>query len=112
MRWTTLLCALAISTGARAATYQLDARQSELTVNVLKKGALSVFAHDHFLHPREWSGALTFDERHPEATRVELTVGTASLWDAQKKLKPKDRAKVEDQIRGPTVLDAARFPEA
>jgi polyisoprenoid-binding protein YceI len=112
MRWTTLLCALLASTGARAATFELDARQSDLTVHVRKKGLFSAFEHDHFLHPHSWSGTLEYDEQHPERARIELSVGTASFSDAQPKLSPSNRAKVENQIRSPMVLDAARFPLA
>jgi polyisoprenoid-binding protein YceI len=112
MRTATVSSCILLAIGAAAApTYELDATHSDLVVHVHKKGVFSAFEHDHFLHPQRWRGTLTFAPDHPEAATVELIVDAASLVDRQPQLKPADRAKVEDQIRSPAVLDAARFPE-
>jgi polyisoprenoid-binding protein YceI len=112
MRMLAVITPLLVATGVAAApTYELDVARSNLVVHVHKTGLFSAFEHDHFLHPQRWRGTLTFVSDQPETARVELVVDAASLVDRQPKLTAANRQKVEEQIRSPMVLDAARFPE-
>jgi polyisoprenoid-binding protein YceI len=102
---------LLAASAAGAAEYRLDPARSTLVVHVHKKGLFSAFEHDHHFHPQRWGGRLDFDAEPFELTRLEIVVDAASLVDEQPKLSHGNRQKVEEQVRSPVVLDAARFPE-
>jgi polyisoprenoid-binding protein YceI len=89
----------------------MDAAQSRLTVRVLPAGLLASALHAHFFQPENWSGEIAWDSNHPEKVRVGVRVAADSLRDHQPKLSGKDIARVERQVRGAEILDAARFPE-
>ena len=99
-----------VAPGAPAA-WTVDPARSKVVVHVYRKGALSPLLHDHDLRPERWRGTIVVDSERPEAPRVEVVIDARSLRDDQTELSPADRAKVEDQVRGPDILDAARFPE-
>lgn len=90
--------------------WRVDPAQSRLVVNALPGGLLSSALHAHHFEPEEWSGEVAWDPDHPGSVGVEVRVATDSLRDHQPKLSAKDIAKVEGQVRGPEILDAARYP--
>jgi polyisoprenoid-binding protein YceI len=91
--------------------YQLSVPRSRVTIHVHKAGALSAMLHDHAFVPQRWRGEVSFDPESPAATRGEIVFDAASLRDEEQALSAADKAKVEEQVRGPDVLDAARYPE-
>lgn len=115
LRWAQSAAALAVvalAIPARAATrsYRVLPDESELVVHVFKAGAFSPVLHDHHFVPGEWSGHATFDPERPAETTAVVTVQADSLRDRQPKLSKDDLAKVNAQVRGPEVLDAAKYP--
>ena len=94
----------------RPIDWTIDAAQSRLTVKVLPAGLLASALHEHFFQPEDWSGEVAWDPEHPDSVRVEVRIAARSLRDHQPKLSAKDIAKVEGQVRGPEILDSARFP--
>jgi polyisoprenoid-binding protein YceI len=96
---------------AGSVEWTIDPARSTVVVHVYRKGALSPLLHDHDLRPESWRGTIAVDPERPESPRVEVVIDARSLRDDQSALSPADRAQVEEQVRGPDILDAARFPE-
>lgn len=93
------------------AEWNVDVAQSRLTVKVPPAGLLASTLHTHLLEPEKWSGEIAWDPSHPERVRVAVRIAADSLQDHQPRLSGKDIARVEGQVRGAEILDAARFPE-
>jgi polyisoprenoid-binding protein YceI len=106
-----LALSLARPAHAEASEWRVDGSSSQLTVHVFRSGGLSHFLHDHFFRPQTLSGQVTFDPANPATARVHLSVDARTIADHQPELKPDEEAKVNEQARGPTVLDVAKFPE-
>lgn len=93
-----------------ATTLRIDPAQSRLVVHVLPKGVLSPALHEHHLAPDRWEGTVSGDADRPEEVRGEIRVPADALRDHQPALSAADVAEVEAQVRGPQVLDAAKYP--
>lgn len=112
---TASLVALSIALSPRAAEAQPETltvltEQSFTIVDVHKSGVLSPALHDHHFLGDRWAGSVVFDAEHPETVRGSIVIDTASLRDQQPELSPEDEQKVNTEMRGPDVLDAARYP--
>ncbi|MBI2388582.1 MAG: YceI family protein [Deltaproteobacteria bacterium] len=103
--------ALGYAAPVRAAPreYRVDTARSKLVVHVFRAGALSPMLHDHHFAATSWT-ARTFDPERPSETRALVIVQASSLRDRQPALSEKDRMKVDSQVQGPEILDAARHP--
>jgi polyisoprenoid-binding protein YceI len=84
--------------------------ESRLTVNVFAAGLLASALHTHHFQPADWSGGIVWDPARPATAQVAVRIAADSLRDIQPELSAKDIAKVERQVRGPEILDAAKFP--
>ena len=109
------LCLLVVSTlfdgaGDAASTLRVDAAQSRLVVHVLPKGVLSPALHEHLFAPDHWEGVVSGDADHPEEVQGEIRIRADGLRDRQPALSAGDVAQVEGEVRGPQVLDAAKYP--
>ncbi len=114
--------ALCLGSVAHAApvTYHLQPKRSKLVAHLLKAGAGSRFAHDHVVEARQVSGVVVVDPASSGASRISVTVPTRSLRADDPKLRrrygmktvlaPKDRRKVEQNMRSPAQLHTARYP--
>lgn len=97
-------------------SWALDPAGSWLRVWTHKAGLLARAAHDLCLESRGLRVELT---REGAGARLSVTVPVASLrvlgqvraGGRVEPLGPKDHAEIEDNLRGPRVLDAARHPE-
>jgi polyisoprenoid-binding protein YceI len=96
---------------AEGTRWRADRTGGQLVVSVYRKGLLSGMAHDHRFSAGEFRVTATTDGANPAPTRFEVVVSSASLRDGAPDLSPGDRAKVDVQVAGADVLDAARFPE-
>lgn len=108
------MLALLVSTGgsrAAMATWPIDTERSKVVVHVFRAGALSPRLHDHAFVPERWSGHVRFDPQAPERSAVDVTFDATSLRDEQSELSDQDKAKVEQQVRGPDILDVERYPD-
>jgi polyisoprenoid-binding protein YceI len=85
--------------------------ESRLTVHVFPAGLLASALHTHHFQPEVWSGELSWDPSHADSVRIDVRIAADSLRDHQPKLSAKDIAKVEGQVRGPEILDVAKFPQ-
>ncbi len=90
--------------------WSIASADSRLTVNVLPAGLLASALHVHHFQPAEWGGQISYDAGHGDRVRVNVQVAADSLRDHQPELSAKDISKVEGQVRGPEILDSAKFP--
>lgn len=112
-RWIGLFTLLTLSAGRLPAqtSYAFDASQGTLEIKVYKEGFFKVFAHDHLVAAKEFSGSVQFDPANPQNSSVQLRVAAKSLTVVGPGEPEKDRSKVQSTMLGENVLDVARFPE-
>jgi polyisoprenoid-binding protein YceI len=103
-----LLVALSLpaALGAADTPKSISSEKSVLTVHVFKAGLFSAFGHEHEISAPIQQGSFT--EQNPS---VELTVDARRLRVVDKDVSDKDRAEIQQTMRGPKVLDSERFPE-
>ena len=108
----TCACAvlLAAPVGAAPRTYVVDAAASSVRVHVGKSGAFSFAGHKHEVVAPALSGEVTADAADLSASHVALTFEAAALKVLPEGEPAGDPPKVEEAMRGPKVLDSARFP--
>ena len=110
--------------GAAAAgpvTYELQPKSSRLVAHLLKAGAASGLAHDHVVQATQVTGTVVVDDASAGRSRVSVTVNTRSLRADEPRLRkqyglrgvlsPKDRRKVEQNMRSKEQLHTARYPQ-
>jgi polyisoprenoid-binding protein YceI len=105
---------------ATATTWRIDPARSSIVIQVFKDGVAARFAHDHVVAARQFAGTITGVPGDPTSARVEVTAQTASFVNDEPALRTKfklplevsdgDRKTIEDSMKGPEVLDVARFP--
>lgn len=105
-----LLLAPLAPAGAAETSYRVVEAKSSVRVHVGKSGLLSFAGHLHdVLAPVQ--GAVIANPEKLEASSVELTFTSARLTVSPEGEPKGDVPKVEQVMRGPSVLDAVRFPE-
>jgi polyisoprenoid-binding protein YceI len=110
--WTFAVSVLAAGpVSAAPRTYVVDASASSVRVHVGKSGAFSFAGHKHEVVAPALSGEVTADPADLAASRVSLTFEAAALKVLPEGEPPGDPPKVEEAMRGPKVLDSARFPK-
>ncbi|HSS39146.1 MAG TPA: YceI family protein [Polyangia bacterium] len=94
--------------GAPHGTYQIDAKRSRFIVETQTSGLSTMFAHDHRIEIRDFSGQATF-ARNQKSGSLQLTVRPKSMV-----LIGEDnlgaRQAIESTLRD-DVLDTVKFPE-
>ena len=109
MRWTLFLAAASLMCvpGVRAQQYEIDTRNSTLTIHVGKTGALAGLGHEHQVRAPIHHGTADTGS-HPA---VEIHVDARTLRVIDKDDPEKDRAEVQKTMLGPEVLDSEHHPE-
>jgi polyisoprenoid-binding protein YceI len=102
-----LLAAVPLAAAPR--TFVVDPAASSVRVHVGKTGAFSFAGHKHEVVAPALSGEVTADPADLGASRVALTFDAAALKVLPEDEPAGDAPKVEEAMRGPKVLDAARF---
>ena len=95
---------------AEPRTYVVDAGASSVRIHVGKSGAFSFAGHKHEVVAPVLSGEVAADPADLGASRVSLTFEAGALNVLPEGEPAGDPPKVEEAMRGPKVLDAARFP--
>jgi polyisoprenoid-binding protein YceI len=103
-----VLAAPPLSAGPR--TFVVDAGASSVRIHVGKSGAFSFAGHKHEVVAPVLSGEVAADPADLGASRVSLTFEAGALKVLPEGEPAGDPPKVEEAMRGPKVLDAARFP--
>ncbi len=91
------------------APYQIDAKKSRFIVETETGGLSSMFAHDHKIEIRDFSGAATFDRGSGGGGSLNLNVKTNSLYLLEEK-NIGARQAIESALRE-EVLETAKYPE-
>jgi polyisoprenoid-binding protein YceI len=106
---TALLAAAPVAGAPR--TYRVDPAGSSVRIHVGKSGAFAFAGHTHEVVAPAFSGEVTADPDDLSASRVTLVFDAAALKVLPEGEPAGDAAKVEEAMRGPKTLDAARFAE-
>jgi polyisoprenoid-binding protein YceI len=77
-----------------------------MTVLVYKSGLFSAFGHNH-----EIAAPIADGSFNEESQAVRLRVDARQMRVVDKDVSDKDRAKIQETMLGPEVLDSQRFPE-
>lgn len=86
---------------------KIDAGRSKITVRVFKSGLFSAFAHNHEIDAPLESGNLN----ETGSLSVEIRMDARKLRVADPEATADTRAKIQETMLGPQVLDANQFPE-
>jgi polyisoprenoid-binding protein YceI len=105
-------------------SYTIVSGHSELVVTAHKSGLFSFLAgHEHGIIPTAWAGELCIDSADITRSSLAISVPAESLvidspqarrlagLDPQNGPGPEDRAKIQQKMLGPEVLDAQRYSE-
>src|SRR5437762_2882032 len=90
-------------------SYQVDAKKSRLIVETETTGLSSMFAHDHKIGVRDFTGQATFTRESTKGASLTLTVQASSLY----LLGENDigqRQAIESALRE-DVLETAKYPQ-
>lgn len=104
--WLTLLAG---SVSAAPRTFTIDAKVSAATAHVGKTGIGSFAGHEHNVVARDVQGEIMLDAEKLSESAVDLIIPTRSLTVSPEGEPDGDAPKVEQAMRGPSVLDVARF---
>lgn len=96
-----LATAIVAAPPARAADYVIDAAKSHASINFRIKHLGFSWLTGRF---NEFSGTFTFDEAHPEASKVKVEVDTESI--------DSNHAERDKHLRSKEFLDTATYPTA
>lgn len=95
------LLALSYSLLAAAADYQIDKVGQHAFINFKISHLGYSWLHGTF---KDFDGSFSFDEANPEASRVRVTINTASI--------DSNHAERDKHLRGENYLNAAEYPQA
>ena len=101
---------LAVPAAAAPRTYVVDAAASSLRIHVGKAGAFGFAGHVHEVAAPAMAGEVTADPADLSASRLSLSFEAGALKVLPEGEPAGDAPKVEEIMRGPRVLDVARFP--
>jgi len=96
-----LATAIVAAAPARAADYVIDTAKSHASINFRIKHLGFSWLTGRF---NEFSGTFTFDEAHPEASKVKVEVDTESI--------DSNHAERDKHLRSKEFLDTATYPTA
>jgi polyisoprenoid-binding protein YceI len=91
------------------ASYQVDAKKSRFIVETQTTGLSAMFAHDHKIEVRDFTGQATFTRAEGRGASLDLTVKASSLY----LLGENDigaRQSIESALRE-DVLETTKYPE-
>jgi len=97
----------ATSTGPR--TYQIDAKHSRFIVETETTGLSAMFAHDHRMEVRDFSGQAVFRRDQPKGSSLQMTVRAPSVFLLGEE-NIGARQSIETALRE-DVLETKTFPE-
>jgi polyisoprenoid-binding protein YceI len=105
------LCLFLLPSALLAAprTYSIDGNHSVATAHVGKTGIGSFAGHEHTVIAGSLQGEVQFDHADLAGSSVDLIVVARSLTVSPQGEPEGDAPKVEERMRGPEVLDIARF---
>jgi len=91
------------------ATYQVDAKKSRFIVETETTGLSAMFAHDHKIGVRDFTGQATFMRDNAKGVSLTLTVQASSLYLLGEN-NIGERQSIESALRE-DVLETAKYPQ-
>lgn len=104
-----LLCGTGGAATADNSSYQIDAKRSRFIVETETTGLSAMFAHDHRIEIRDFSGQAVFRRDQPKAGSLQMTVRAPSLFLLGEE-SIGARQSVESALRE-DVLETTKYPE-
>lgn len=101
-----ILFSSVVLSGAQTKSKDIDVEHSSMKIHVSKSGFFSFAGDNHEIEAPISSGTV-----NEAAKTVELKVESARLTVLDPGFSPSKRAQVQQEMVGPHVLDAGRFPE-
>ncbi len=97
------------SRDAPSLRYRIEAGKSRFIVQVFRSGILKMFAHDHTIQIRDFSGEalVTPGSLSPASLQLAIRADSLAVTD---KVSDSDRREIEATMRN-EVLETSRFPE-
>lgn len=89
--------------------YRIDAGKSRFIVQVFRSGIFKVFAHDHTIQIRDFSGEALITPGSLSPASLQLTIKSDSLAVIDK-VSDSDRREIEATMRN-QVLETSKYPE-
>jgi polyisoprenoid-binding protein YceI len=96
---------------AQAAAYDIDPAASRVRIHLGRAGLIKFLGHEHHIEAPVSNGRIEVVDDDPRRSRVTLRFEAARLAIVPGSEPAGDVPKVEERMRGPEVLDAARYPE-
>jgi polyisoprenoid-binding protein YceI len=90
-------------------SFVIDGNVSDAAAHVGKTGLFQVAGHEHRIVARNIQGEISLDADDLSKCTVDLIVNTRSLKVAEEGEPAGDAPKVQEAMRGPSVLDVGRF---
>jgi len=106
-----VLAAPAIRLEAQRETYAVDAASSHVRIHLARAGLMKFLGHDHEIEAPIASGSVLVVDLDPARSSVELRFESARISVVPGSEPADDIPKVEERMRGPEVLDVARYPD-
>jgi polyisoprenoid-binding protein YceI len=89
----------------------VDPAKSHVRLELGRSGLLKFMGHEHHIEAPLAAGHVEVADDDPERSSVELRFDAAKLFVIPGTEPAEDIPKVEERMRGPEVLDVAKYPE-
>ncbi len=111
LAWLVVFAAAAGSLEAQPEAYAVDPAASHVRIHLGRTGLMKFLGHDHEIEAPLAEGRVDVADDDPTRSRVALRFESARLAVVPGSEPARDVAKVEERMRGPEVLEVARYPE-
>jgi len=109
--WLGVFAAMAGRLEAQPEAYAVDPTASRVRIHLGRTGLMKFLGHDHEIEAPIAEGHVEVVDDDPTRSRVALRFESARLSIAPGSEPADDVPKVEERMRGPEVLEVARYPE-
>jgi polyisoprenoid-binding protein YceI len=111
LAWLVVLAAAASRLEAQPRDYKVDPAASRVRIHLGRAGLMKFLGHDHEIEAPVAEGRVEVVDDDPTRSRVALRFESARLSIVPGNEPADDVPKVEERMRGPEVLEVARYPE-
>jgi polyisoprenoid-binding protein YceI len=109
--WLVAFAAAAARLEAQPEAYAIDPTASHVRIHLGRAGLMKFLGHDHEIEAPVAEGRVEVVDGDPTRSRVALRFESARLSVVPGSEPAGDIPKVEERMRGPEVLEVARYPE-
>jgi len=109
--WLVVFAAAAGRLEAQPEAYAIDPAASRVRIHLERAGLMKFLGHEHEIEAPLAEGRVEVVDGDPTRSRVALRIESAQLAVVPGSEPAGDIPKVEERMRGPEVLEVARYPE-